>query len=159
MHLHDGSLEVPIFISEGRRITLATITKDPTLNMTIRFPFFLMLRLSAHKVGIGIHRIMMSCKMLNPAAIYTTAKTLMHCTGGTLYFQFVQIPRTGIYGGVSIAFLHNCSFLLGGDEWRESTYTLKCKSHEHGDIRGDDEDSNAESYLTKAPAWEDAAEE
>ena len=73
-------------------MTLATMTKDPTPNITIKFNFFRRPRLSLQSVGIGMHRIMMSWVMLIPAAIYTAAKTLIHWTGGVLYIQFVQTP-------------------------------------------------------------------
>lgn len=47
---------------------------------------------------MGINNITRSSKMLNPVAVKASAyRETWHCTGGSLYIQFVQLASTGSY--------------------------------------------------------------
>jgi hypothetical protein len=65
---HVGSTEFWIFIRDGRRRQLQTITNDPTKNMTSRFAFLRVERFKFQRIGSGKIKIMISWAMLKPAA-------------------------------------------------------------------------------------------
>lgn len=74
------------------RSRLHVITSMPTENMINTVTFFFRERFNFQRTGIGIIKMIKSCRMLIPAATYATATVLIHLTGGFLYIQFVQLP-------------------------------------------------------------------
>lgn len=71
------------------------ITSEPTENIAKTLIFFCQVRFKLKRIGIGITRIIISWRMLIPAATYATANLSKHFMGGTLYIQFVQLAWNG----------------------------------------------------------------